>query len=89
MGSCAFNTAQSAWKQFDDFLKDADPHDGIPSPFLPFGSIDLSVHAVAIRQPALNGALPEPETPYRVADSSATASPRHAHRDRVGNRTSA
>ena len=74
-----------AWKQFDDFLKDADPHDGIPSPFLPFGSVDLSVHAVAIRQPALADAPASPETPYHVAelfrDCFAEA---EAHLERVG-----
>ena len=30
--------AERAWKQFDAFLKDADPDDDIPSPFLPFRS---------------------------------------------------
>jgi len=77
--------AERAWKQFDAFLKDADPHDGIPSPFLPFGSIDLSVHAVAIREPQLNSASAEPQTPYHVAelfrDCFAEA---RTHRDRVG-----
>jgi hypothetical protein len=60
--------AERAWKQFDSFLKDAEPHDGIPSPFLPFGSIDLSVYAVAIRLPNLADAQPNPETPYQVAE---------------------
>ncbi len=60
--------AERAWKQFDAFLKDADPDDSIPSPFLPFGSIDLSVHAVAIRQPKLADSPAAPDTPYRVAE---------------------
>jgi hypothetical protein len=76
--------AERAWKQFDAFLKDADPHDGIPSPFLPFGSIDLSVYAIAIRLPALADSPSAPETPYQVAelfrDCFAAA---QTHRERV------
>jgi hypothetical protein len=60
--------AERAWRQFDSFLKDAEPHDGIPSPYLPFGSIDLSVHAVAIRLPALADVQPNLDAPYRVAE---------------------
>ena len=76
--------AERAWKQFDLFLKDADPDDGIASPFLPFGSIDLSVYAVAIQLPPLADAPSTPETPYRVAelfrDSFDAA---RTHRDRA------
>ena len=60
--------AERTWKKFDVFLKDADPDDGISSPFLPFGSVDLSVHAVAIREPALADSPAPPATPYRVAE---------------------
>jgi hypothetical protein len=60
--------AERTWKQFDAFLKDADPDGGVPSPFLPFGSVDLSVHAVAIREPALADSPAPPATPYRVAE---------------------
>ena len=41
--------AERAWAKFDKFLKDADPDDGIPSPFLPFGEMELNVFAVAVR----------------------------------------
>jgi hypothetical protein len=60
--------AERTWKKFDAFLKDADPDDGIPSPFLPFGSVDLAVHAVAIREPALADSPAPSATPYRVAE---------------------
>jgi predicted GTPase len=74
--------AERTWKQFDAFLKDADPHDGIPSPFLPFGSVDLSVHAVAIREPRF--AAEPPETPYRVAELFRDCfDAARTHRDRV------
>ncbi|MCI0701015.1 MAG: hypothetical protein L0241_08025 [Planctomycetia bacterium] len=60
--------AEYAWKAFDAYLKDADPDDGIPSPFLPFGSVDLTVVAVAIRKPPLSDA-PEPgNVPYHIAE---------------------
>ena len=60
--------AERTWKQFDAFLKDADPDDGISSPFLPFGSVDLSVHAVAIREPALAIRPPRRPRPIGVAE---------------------
>lgn len=74
--------AERTWKQFDAFLKDADPDEGIPSPFLPFGSIDLSVHAVAIREPRF--AADPPATPYRVAELFRDCfEAARTHRDRV------
>lgn len=76
--------AERAWAKFDKFLKDADPDDGIPSPFLPFGEMELNVFAVAVRHPKLPGAPADPDTPYKVAelfrDCFAAAK---GHRDRV------
>lgn len=76
--------AERAWAKFDAFLKDADPNDGVPSPFLPFGSMDLTVYAVAVRSPRFGDSPPQPDTPYQVAelfrDSFAAAK---SHRDRV------
>ncbi|MBA4067695.1 MAG: hypothetical protein C0501_29120 [Isosphaera sp.] len=59
--------ADRAWAKFDAFLKDAEAEEG-PSPFLPFGSIDLTVHAAAVRTPKLPGATAPPATPYGVAE---------------------
>lgn len=59
---------ENAWKKFDAFLKDADPDDGVPSPFLPFGSVDLTVIAAAVRQPVLPGAPFPGDTPFQVAE---------------------
>lgn len=76
--------AERAWTKFDAFLKDADPDDDIPSPFLPFGSVDLSVYAVAVRLPRLPETRGEPDTPFQVAelfrDSFSAAK---SHRERV------
>jgi uncharacterized protein (DUF2267 family)/energy-coupling factor transporter ATP-binding protein EcfA2 len=57
-----------AWAKFDAFLKDAEGEEDGPSPFLPFGSIDLTVHPVAVRTPKLPGATAPPATPYGVAE---------------------
>ena len=57
----------AAWKAFDAFLKDADPHDG-PAPFLAFGSVDVTVFAVAVRRPALPDAAAPANQPYQVAE---------------------
>ncbi|HSQ57246.1 MAG TPA: hypothetical protein VLM40_16095, partial [Gemmata sp.] len=59
---------EEAWMKFDRFLKDAEPDDSIPSPFLPFGGIDLTVHAVAIRHPRLADSPPREDVPYKVAE---------------------
>lgn len=76
--------ADRAWAKFDAFLKDAEPEEGVPSPFLPFGSIDLTVYSVAVRMPRLTGVPAGPNVPYRVAelfrDCFAVAK---THRDRV------
>jgi hypothetical protein len=73
-----------AWKAFDAYLKDADPEDGIPSPFLPFGSVDLSVVAAAVRRPPVPDAPAPGDLPYQVAelfrDCFAAA---RAHHERV------
>lgn len=60
--------AEQAWRQLDAFLKDADSEDATPSPFLPFGSIDLSVYTVAIRWPKLLDSPARPDTPFQVAE---------------------
>lgn len=57
-----------AWAAFDAFLKEADHGDAPAAPFLAFGSVDLTVSAVAVRRPPLPG-RPEPgDEPYRVAE---------------------
>jgi hypothetical protein len=60
--------SEAAWKAFDAFLKDADSNDGTPSLFLPFGSIDLTVLAVAVRQPPLPDVRGPANEPYGVAE---------------------
>jgi hypothetical protein len=76
--------AERAWKQFHAFLRDADDEDDVPSPFLPFGSVDLNVYSVAVRYPKLRDIPAQPDIPYKVAelfgDCFAIAK---AHRDRV------
>ena len=68
---------EAAWKAFDDFLKDAAPEEGDASPYLAFGSVDLTVLAVAVRWPPLPGrALARPISRIRSPNSSATASRR-------------
>jgi len=82
--------AEKAVQQFDKFLRVADEETDIPSPFLPFGKIDLSVETVAIRFPKLasNKNLPgvaDPAgKPYRVAELFRSCFRlAHAHRKRV------
>jgi hypothetical protein len=73
-----------AWKEFDKFLKDAAPEDGVPSPFLPFGSIDLTVYAVAVRVPRTLDRPGERDTPYGVAEMFRDCfTEAAAHRSRV------
>ncbi len=60
--------AESAWAKFHTFLKDAAHEDDAPSPFLPFGSIELMVDTVAVRLPRLLDAPGQPSTPFRVAE---------------------
>jgi hypothetical protein len=60
--------AERAWAKFDAFLKDAEAEDGIPSPFLPFGGVELNVYAVAIRHPKLADVPAQPQVPYRIAE---------------------
>jgi hypothetical protein len=60
--------SEQAWAKFDAFLKDADPEEGLPSPFLPFGSVDLNVYAVAVRYPKLVDVHAQANTPYGVAE---------------------
>ncbi|MBM3981365.1 MAG: hypothetical protein FJ304_13970 [Planctomycetes bacterium] len=57
-----------AWTAFDAHLKDADPDDAVPSPFLAFGSIELTVFAAAIRRPPLPGSTAPTHHPYQVAE---------------------
>ena len=54
--------------EFNKFFRIAEEEDGIPSPFLPFGSIELTVYAVAVRLPRLFDSPAQPATPYKVAD---------------------
>jgi hypothetical protein len=57
-----------AWAAFDAHLKDADPDDAEPSPFLAFGSVELAVFAAAIRRPPLPGSTAPTHHPYQVAE---------------------
>lgn len=57
-----------AWAAFDAHLKDADPEGASPSPFLSFGSVDLTVLASAIRRPPLPGSTAPTHHPYQVAE---------------------
>jgi hypothetical protein len=51
-----------------EYLEDAGPKAGVQSPYLPFGSVDLDVFAVAVRRPRLAD-TPEPtDEPYGVAE---------------------
>src|SRR5262249_2258668 len=61
--------AEYAWAKFHTFLKDAtnDDEDEAPSPFLPFGSVDLTVETVAIKHPRLIDEPGQPNSPFRVA----------------------
>jgi|SRR5579883_2212597 len=59
--------SETAWKAFEAFLKEAAPDDA-QSPYLPFGSIDLSVMAVAVRRPPLTGLPTIHNQPYGVAE---------------------
>ncbi len=75
---------EAAWKAFDDFLKEAAPEAGEASPYLSFGSIDLTVMPAAVRRPPVAHAELPPNQPYGVAelfrDCFAEAK---AHNDRV------
>lgn len=76
--------ADAAWKAFDAYLKDAAPEEGEASLYLPFGSVDLTVVAVAVRRPPLPDTPGPTNQPYQVAelfrDCFAEAK---AHRSRV------
>ena len=54
--------------KFEEYLRDADPEAGIQSPYLPFGTVDLSDYAVAVRWPELVAEDHPPDEPYKVAD---------------------
>jgi hypothetical protein len=77
--------SEQAWKAFDEFLKDATPEEGEPSLFLPFGSVDLNVMSVAVRQPPVGGmAAALMNQPYGVAELFRDCfSEAKAHRERV------
>ena len=60
--------ADEAWTKFDRYLKDAEPDDDLESPFLPFGGIDLTVYAVAIRHPKLKDRPAPEDVPFGVAE---------------------
>ncbi|WP_439621502.1 hypothetical protein [Gemmata sp.] len=76
--------ADRAWAKFDKFLKDAEPDDGIPSPFLPFGNVELNVIPVAVRHPRVPGAPADPDEPFNVAELfRGCFAGAKGHRDRV------
>ncbi len=76
--------AENTWDKFHSFLKVAAHEDDFPSPFLPFGSIELIVQGVAVRLPRLVDSPGQPTTPFHVAelfrDCFAAAK---SHRERV------
>ncbi|MDB5307639.1 MAG: hypothetical protein JWO38_1841 [Gemmataceae bacterium] len=73
-----------ALKRFEEFLDDQSPESDVPSPYLPFGSVELEAYAVAVRWPELADDPHPPDEPFGVAelfrDMFTTAK---AHRDRV------
>ncbi|MBY0456839.1 MAG: GTPase domain-containing protein [Gemmataceae bacterium] len=81
----AKDRVEAAWKAFDEFLRQAGPDEEAPFPFLAFGSVDLSVHAVAIRRPQLvDQPRPGPE-PHGVAELfRACFASAKLHHERVG-----
>jgi hypothetical protein len=70
--------------RFSEYLEDPDGEGDIASHYLPFGSIDLDVAAVAVRRPRLSGESEPTDEPAGVAelfrDCLAAA---EAHRERV------
>lgn len=54
--------------RFAEYLEDANPKAGLQSPYLPFGSVDLDVFAVAVRRPRLADAPTPADEPYGVAE---------------------
>jgi hypothetical protein len=70
--------------RFAEYLEDADPKAGVPSPYLPFGSVDLDVFAVALRRPVLADLPDPPDEPYGVAGLfRACFAAARAHRERA------
>jgi hypothetical protein len=54
--------------RFAEYLEDTEPKAGVQSPYLPFGSVDLDVFAVAVRRPRLADAPSPPDEPFGVAE---------------------
>ncbi|MCS6865723.1 MAG: hypothetical protein RMJ56_01915 [Gemmataceae bacterium] len=59
---------EAAWTAFTEFLQNAATDEQLPSPFLAFGSVDLTVKAAAVRLPALRGGGVPKNQPYGVAE---------------------
>jgi energy-coupling factor transporter ATP-binding protein EcfA2 len=59
--------AEAAWKAFDAFLRDASEDDDPNGAYFAFGSVQLDVIAVAVRNPPLPGAGAH-DSPHRVAE---------------------
>lgn len=75
---------KEAGDEFGKFLRNGEEVDSLPSPFLPFGQIDLSVETVSTRFPPLTNVSVGPETPFRVAELFCECIRwAHAHRKRV------
>lgn len=69
--------------RFAEYLADADPKAGVQSPYLPFGSVDLDVFAVAVRVPRLADAPHPADEPFGVAELFRECfAAAQAHRDR-------
>ncbi len=62
------NRMNRAERKFKSFFREAEPEEGVTSPFLPFGGMDLSVYAVAIAHPSVVDRPAQPTTPYWVAE---------------------
>lgn len=70
--------------RFEEYLRDASPEPGIQSPYLPFGRVDLTDYAVAVRWPKLADVDHPPDEPYRVAELFREVfAAANAHRRRV------
>jgi hypothetical protein len=55
-------------ERFEDFLEDEDRARGIQSPYLPFGSVRVRGHSVAVRRPETDDEPHPPDEPFGVAD---------------------
>jgi hypothetical protein len=74
-----------ALRKFAEFLDQQQPREEEPSPYLPFGSVEVQGYAAAVREPPVVRSHPHRDQPFGVAelfhDAFAAAK---RHRDAVG-----